>query len=216
MIDADWYQGRLGGREGIVPAAYVTAIEAPQGGGEAEEDASGAGVGATAGGGGEGGGDEGAGASGAGGAAGAGDSIFVKVEQLTGKGGTVKALRGDTIASFKEKLYDQFGVPPESSAVLLPNGEELANDATLEGSGIENYDTLHHVIKPVKPINPPVQEEEVVTAKFDFAGDQEGDLPFRKGDRIAVVTKGAGAEAWWTGRAVHGGAEGSFPGNYVV
>jgi len=47
-------------------------------------------------------------------------------------------------------------------------------------------------------------------AAFDFAGEQDGDLPFVTGDVIVVTLQDGD---WWTGKL--GGKEGIFPGNYV-
>ncbi|KAJ1566111.1 hypothetical protein HK405_010936, partial [Cladochytrium tenue] len=49
-----------------------------------------------------------------------------------------------------------------------------------------------------------------VVALFDFTGERDGDLSFRKGDSITVVQRNA--NEWWLGRV--GGREGVFPANY--
>ncbi|KAF9345320.1 hypothetical protein BGX34_004856 [Mortierella sp. NVP85] len=54
---------------------------------------------------------------------------------------------------------------------------------------------------------------EVVTALYDFAGEQATDLPFKKGDIITVVKKTDSRNDWWTGKL--NGREGSFPANYT-
>ncbi|KAK4241651.1 hypothetical protein C8A03DRAFT_41005 [Achaetomium macrosporum] len=54
---------------------------------------------------------------------------------------------------------------------------------------------------------------ETVTALYDYAAQAEGDLSFRAGDIIEVVTRTANENEWWTGR-LHG-KQGQFPGNYV-
>ncbi|KAF9183113.1 hypothetical protein BGZ49_004616, partial [Haplosporangium sp. Z 27] len=54
---------------------------------------------------------------------------------------------------------------------------------------------------------------EVVTALYDFAGEQATDLSFKKGDVITVVKKTDSRNDWWTGKC-HG-REGSFPANYT-
>ncbi|KAL2141790.1 hypothetical protein VTI28DRAFT_1927 [Corynascus sepedonium] len=54
---------------------------------------------------------------------------------------------------------------------------------------------------------------ETVTALYDYAAQAEGDLSFRAGDIIEVVTRTPNENEWWTGRV--GGKEGQFPGNYV-
>ncbi len=50
-------------------------------------------------------------------------------------------------------------------------------------------------------------------AKFQFDGDQPGDLPFRKGEIITIVKRTESLNDWWTGRI--GDKEGVFPSNYV-
>lgn len=50
-------------------------------------------------------------------------------------------------------------------------------------------------------------------ALYDFAGEQDGDLPFKKGDVIVITKKTDSSNDWWTGR--HNGQEGIFPANYV-
>ncbi|KAL2175806.1 BAR domain-containing protein [Thermothelomyces heterothallicus CBS 202.75] len=54
---------------------------------------------------------------------------------------------------------------------------------------------------------------ETVTALYDYAAQAEGDLSFRAGDVIEVVSRTRNENEWWTGRI--GGKEGQFPGNYV-
>ena len=62
---------------------------------------------------------------------------------------------------------------------------------------------------PPPPPPPPV---ETVTALYDYAAQAEGDLSFRVGDTIEVVSRTDNANEWWTGR-LHG-KEGQFPGQY--
>jgi amphiphysin len=51
---------------------------------------------------------------------------------------------------------------------------------------------------------------ETVTALYDYAAQAEGDLSFRAGDVIEVVTRTANENEWWTGRL--NGKSGQFPG----
>ncbi|KAI9139724.1 hypothetical protein BKA69DRAFT_1126287 [Paraphysoderma sedebokerense] len=62
---------------------------------------------------------------------------------------------------------------------------------------------------------PPLPPKKLTTAValYDFAGQQDGDLSFSKGDLITVTKKGDGSDEWWMGR-LHG-KEGMFPANYV-
>lgn len=50
-------------------------------------------------------------------------------------------------------------------------------------------------------------------ALYTFKGQQNGDLPFKKGDVIDILQKSETADDWWTGRV--GGSSGIFPANYV-
>ncbi|QLG72107.1 hypothetical protein HG535_0C04610 [Zygotorulaspora mrakii] len=50
-------------------------------------------------------------------------------------------------------------------------------------------------------------------ALYSFAGEESGDLPFRKGDVISILKKSESQDDWWTGKV--NGREGIFPANYV-
>ncbi|KAL3953120.1 hypothetical protein ACCO45_013063 [Purpureocillium lilacinum] len=54
---------------------------------------------------------------------------------------------------------------------------------------------------------------ETVTALYDYSAQAEGDLSFRAGDVIEIITRTQNENEWWTGRLQ--GKEGQFPGNYV-
>ncbi|KAH7921962.1 BAR-domain-containing protein [Leucogyrophana mollusca] len=66
---------------------------------------------------------------------------------------------------------------------------------------------------PLKPKPKPEPAVEYVTALYDFDAQAAGDLSFKTGDKIEIVTKTDSQDDWWTGRL--NGAEGVFPGNYV-
>ncbi|KAJ3126232.1 hypothetical protein HK100_010358 [Physocladia obscura] len=53
-----------------------------------------------------------------------------------------------------------------------------------------------------------------VTALYDYEAQAEGDLTFRRDDRIEVVERTSNPNDWWTGRLR--GVTGIFPGNYVI
>lgn len=59
---------------------------------------------------------------------------------------------------------------------------------------------------------PPRLEDEYVRALFDFAGNDEEDLPFRKGDVLRVLEKPE--EQWWNAQNSEGRA-GMIPVPYV-
>ncbi|KAF9586151.1 hypothetical protein BGW38_009236 [Lunasporangiospora selenospora] len=53
----------------------------------------------------------------------------------------------------------------------------------------------------------------MLVALYDYDAQQQGDLTFRKDDRIELVQRTPNQDGWWTGRL--NGAQGIFPGNYV-
>ncbi|KJZ78286.1 hypothetical protein HIM_02324 [Hirsutella minnesotensis 3608] len=65
--------------------------------------------------------------------------------------------------------------------------------------------------KPSRLLGAPTVE--TVTALYDYAAQAEGDLSFRTGDVIEIVSRTQNENEWWTGRLQ--GKEGQFPGNYV-
>ncbi|KAK0719581.1 BAR domain-containing protein [Lasiosphaeris hirsuta] len=54
---------------------------------------------------------------------------------------------------------------------------------------------------------------EMVTALYDYSAQAEGDLSFRAGDVIEIITRTQNDNEWWTGKL--NGKQGQFPGNYV-
>ncbi|KAG0041330.1 hypothetical protein BGZ83_001997 [Gryganskiella cystojenkinii] len=75
--------------------------------------------------------------------------------------------------------------------------------------------TNHNIANSTGPRVPPRigAKPDVVTALYDFVGEQATDLSFKKGDVITVVKKTESRNDWWTGRI--GAKEGSFPANYT-
>lgn len=65
---------------------------------------------------------------------------------------------------------------------------------------------------PPKKRRPEPSQQDWVVAQYDFAGEGDGDLSFREGDRIRVVVRTGSTNDWWEGEC--GGARGSFPANY--
>ncbi|KAI8919993.1 hypothetical protein PhCBS80983_g01789 [Powellomyces hirtus] len=52
-----------------------------------------------------------------------------------------------------------------------------------------------------------------VIALYDFEGAEEGDLTFKKDDKIEVIRRTEDTNDWWSGKCK--GVTGQFPGNYV-
>ena len=65
---------------------------------------------------------------------------------------------------------------------------------------------------PPPPKRLPSNQGLWVTALYDFAGQGQGDLAFKEGDRIKVVQKTDSTDEWWEGELR--GIQGSFPANY--
>ncbi|KAI8880255.1 BAR-domain-containing protein [Backusella circina FSU 941] len=53
-----------------------------------------------------------------------------------------------------------------------------------------------------------------VTAIYDYTAQAEGDLTFKRDDRIELIERTEDENDWWTGRL--NGVTGVFPGNYVA
>ncbi|RKP06898.1 hypothetical protein THASP1DRAFT_31287 [Thamnocephalis sphaerospora] len=67
---------------------------------------------------------------------------------------------------------------------------------------------------PALPPKPPgASHAGHVIALYDFNGQSDGDLSFRAGDRIDIITRTDKTDDWWTGRVGH--KTGLFPANYV-
>jgi amphiphysin len=54
---------------------------------------------------------------------------------------------------------------------------------------------------------------EKATALYDYDATQDGDLSFRAGDEIEILTRTDDTNAWWSGKLR--GAEGNFPGMWI-
>jgi hypothetical protein len=69
----------------------------------------------------------------------------------------------------------------------------VSNDGSMFGD--------HHGVEPsAAPATVPSASAQVV-ASFDFQGQEEQDLSFRKGDVIDVLRSTGNREDWWLGRA---------------
>ena len=67
---------------------------------------------------------------------------------------------------------------------------------------------------PAPPPPPPIANKSTkyVVALYDYDAQAEGDLSFRKDDKIELVERTADANDWWTGRL--NGVTGIFPGKF--
>ncbi|KAG0202949.1 hypothetical protein BGX28_004702 [Mortierella sp. GBA30] len=85
--------------------------------------------------------------------------------------------------------------------------------ATAAGAAIQAGKTSVANKKPPPPPVPRRLGVKMVVALYDYDAQQDGDLSFKKDDRIEIVERTASTEDWWTGKL--NGRQGVFPGNYV-
>uniref|UniRef100_A0A2H8TXT9 Adapter molecule Crk n=1 Tax=Melanaphis sacchari TaxID=742174 RepID=A0A2H8TXT9_9HEMI len=69
-----------------------------------------------------------------------------------------------------------------------------------------------HYLDTTPLLKPAVKPIEKVVAKYDFVGNDQDDLPFRKGDILTILVKDE--EQWWTAKNIMG-QMGSIPVPYV-
>ncbi|GAB6028828.1 hypothetical protein CHUAL_004636 [Chamberlinius hualienensis] len=70
-----------------------------------------------------------------------------------------------------------------------------------------------HYLDTTPLMRPAPKRVEKVVAKYDFAGNDQEDLPFKKGEVLTIISKDE--EQWWTARNSLG-RSGSIPVPYVV
>ena len=92
-----------------------------------------------------------------------------------------------------------------------------ASLATTPGATTPGGTSMFGVIAKKKPPPPPPRipshHFQFVTALYDFAGQGDGDLIFKEGDKIKVLKKTESTDDWWQGELK--GVKGMFPANYV-
>ncbi|KAI8391732.1 uncharacterized protein BYT42DRAFT_543236 [Radiomyces spectabilis] len=111
-------------------------------------------------------------------------------QQATGGGGTFWHSRAEP-----EPMFDSWTASPTRSRALSSPKMNDFNDSNNQRA-VSTSDSLPRA-----------------RALFRFAGEQDGDLPFGKGDIITILKKTDTQQDWWTGRI--GVREGMFPANFV-
>ncbi|KAH3900495.1 related to Protein YSC84 [Saccharomycodes ludwigii] len=102
--------------------------------------------------------------------------------------------------------------------------EDDVYDTPAGGSSSSDNNRIQSNNDSAQPLasNPAKYEKEIgdsgltlpkAVALYTFKGEQNGDLPFKKGDVITIIKKSDSQNDWWTGRV--NGQEGIFPANYV-
>lgn len=107
--------------------------------------------------------------------------------------------------------------PPSGSSPLLTpgarNGSSYGGSRTPSSSSINSDAAQKKKPPPPPPPKPSVSPKpQFVIAKYDFAGESQGDLAFKAGDRIKIIKKTESTEDWWEGEL--NGSRGMFPRNY--
>ncbi|KAJ1797586.1 hypothetical protein LPJ59_003042 [Coemansia sp. RSA 2399] len=109
------------------------------------------------------------------------------------------------------------GTSTYNTAPPYDQGNSSYSNAPL---GDQKTSTTPHSRAPPPPPPPHpklIEKDEAkgmrVVALYDFAGEQEGDLSFKRHDLIIVTKKSDNDVDWWEGTC--NGKKGSFPSNYV-
>ncbi|KAJ3041439.1 hypothetical protein HDV00_009420 [Rhizophlyctis rosea] len=114
---------------------------------------------------------------------------------------------------------DQTALGGGRSEPHLPSYEEAGGSRIQPGA----FGALHQSTMPVAAAGPSSGKPPVgitpgggkyVVALYDFDAQAEGDLSFKRDDKIEILNRTADVNDWWTGRL--GGRTGQFPGNYVA
>ncbi|KAI9320780.1 hypothetical protein BX666DRAFT_2024395 [Dichotomocladium elegans] len=74
---------------------------------------------------------------------------------------------------------------------------------------------VHQYATPV-PVAPRSNKTLFVRALYDYDAQTEGDLSFKKDDKIEVIQRTDDQDDWWTGKLCRTSETGIFPGNYVA
>lgn len=93
-----------------------------------------------------------------------------------------------------------------------PRADYFTRDRVPSSSSIASIAAKKKKPPPPPPKRMPSTQGFWVTALYEFAGEGQGDLAFREGDRIKVVKKTESTDDWWEGELK--GVQGSFPANY--
>lgn len=155
------------------------------------------------------------------------------LEAYTEKKGDTQA-QAEAIGICKFKLqrapskFDRSKLPPSKAGEVRLDSNRDSTEANLPpytpagASGVARNSSItgtsSSVLGKKAPPPPPskpstLKKKEIAVALYDYAAQAAGDLSFKEGDRIEIVTRTDDENDWWVGRL--NGAQGNLPGNYV-
>lgn len=114
-----------------------------------------------------------------------------------------------------------YTTPASSYAPAGPNADYFSRDRSAPNSYNNSTNSSTTALASTiagkkKPPPPPPRlnshQFQFVTALYDFAGQGEGDLVFKEGDKIRIIKKTDSTDEWWQGELR--GIRGMFPANY--
>jgi len=130
----------------------------------------------------------------------------------------ISSIPSQTLLSLATPNYNSSAVASPSPGDLLaihapagPRADYFTRDRLPSSSSLASV-AAKKKPPPPPPKRLPSSQGLWVTALYDFAGQGQGDLAFREGDRIKVVQKTNSTDEWWEGELK--GVQGSFPANY--
>ncbi|GMM33772.1 Lsb3 protein [Saccharomycopsis crataegensis] len=107
--------------------------------------------------------------------------------------------RQESNGSWEDDVYDTSRSGPGRPSSSKPNFSDNAAD---DNKLVDDDDPFINSKSGTKAV-----------ALYSFDAEQEGDLPFKKGDVITILKKSDSIDDWWSGEC-HG-KEGIFPANYI-
>ena len=108
-----------------------------------------------------------------------------------------------------QTTYDQFLIKKSAKSSKSKHHWGLFKKATPQETSHEQRPVTKHAITKSSKWDKTVY----CKALYDFHGDMPCDLYFKKGQRIAIVTRTETQDDWWEGTV--NGKTGIFPANYV-
>ncbi|KAF9112228.1 hypothetical protein BGX27_003783 [Mortierella sp. AM989] len=122
--------------------------------------------------------------------------------------GSQAAMAAAASSRFKSPQNTNVHIAPSISGTIAATGSAAATSHAINSI---NGGMNKRGMPP--PVPPKKIGAKMMVALYDYNAQQEGDLSFRKDDRIELVERTSDVNGWWTGRL--NGHQGLFPGNYV-